>query len=102
LKEVQEWIPVNAHEDYRDAIEEAYDAWWEKMHREMLPVVFDEYLEAVAAKKPFDWKGRAYDSGPSPYDNSEIKRRLLAARKWKGEPENFDFLKKENLPKADL
>ena len=49
-------------------------------------------------KKPFNWKTSDYESSLT--GESEIKKRLLAALEWKGEQQNFDFLKKENLPQA--
>lgn len=98
MKEVQEWIAVQPNDDYRKAIKEAYKDYSDKKVMEMLPVVFEEYSKAMKANKPFDWTTSEYESPSAPRDN-EMKKRLLAARKWKGEPENFDFLKKENLAK---
>ncbi|MEK6616135.1 MAG: hypothetical protein AABZ32_08510 [Bacteroidota bacterium] len=98
MKEAKEYIPVESDDDYRNAIENAYEKYARKIEMETLPVLFDEYFHCLSSGKPFDWKSNSpYDSLSAPHINDSGSR-ILAARKWKGEPENFDFLKKENLP----
>jgi hypothetical protein len=91
LMEIKEWIPLDSNDDYRVAIREAYRNYSQKMMIMTLPLVFAEYKECIEAGKPFEWGG-------DKEFGDEMGQRILAARKWKGEPENFDFLKKENLP----
>jgi hypothetical protein len=95
LKKIKEWIPVQANDDYRDGLQQAYDDYSDKKTLEALPFVYEEYKECMALKKPFRWNMEE-TSAPG----NDMGDRILAARKWKGEPENFDFLKKENLPTA--
>ena len=94
LAEAKEYIPVSSNDDYTVAIHEAYENYEQKEILECLPMVFENYLTCVRNKKPFTWLiGESHRN----YYN-ENRNRILAARKWKGEPENLDFLKKENLP----
>ena len=96
INEVDEPIPIRANADYREAIREAWNEYSENRVIETLPLVFAEYAASIKENKPFSWKTNSHSGG---WNNPDIRDRVLAARKWKGEPENFDFLKKENLPK---
>lgn len=96
LEEAKEYVPVESHDDYRIAIRNAYRDYSHKMKMETLPLVFEHYCECIRRGKPFDWKTKE-ESGYSSSGEEENAKRLLAARKVKGQPENFDFLKKENL-----
>lgn len=93
LLEAKGKIPIESNDDYREAIIKAYKSYAMKQKLETLPMVYEEYLEAVAAKKTFNWETDKYGR----HSNSELKKRIIAVKKLKGEPENFDFLKKENL-----
>ena len=62
---------------------------------EALPFVFKEYRACIDKNKPFNWKTDGHDSFKGYKDDK--KRQILEARKLKGEPEDFDFLKKDNL-----
>lgn len=95
LEKVKEWIPLEENEDYRNAISKAYDLYAQRMIQQTLPHVFEEYLQCMQAGKPFEWNERNDTSALAQI--AETKRRILEARKHKGEPANFDFLKKENL-----
>ena len=99
LKEAKEYIPVQSHDDYREAIREAYKEYKNKMWKEALPPVFDEYCKSLSDNQPFNWDTSPFPDSSPGAARAETVRRILAARKWKGEPENLDFLKKENLPK---
>ena len=94
LKEVKEYVPIKSNDNYVLAIEAAYKEYERKEVFEILPHIFDTYCQCVKNGKPFNWyiEEHSYQRWDSRY-----RDRILAARKWKGEPENFDFLKKENL-----
>ena len=98
LKDAKEFISIESNDDYREAIKNAYEGYADRMKRETLPFVFEEYRETVMSKKAFNWKTNDLDSGSDMVTNT-LKEHILAVRKLKGQPENFDFLKKENLPK---
>jgi len=95
LEKVNEWIPLEANDDYRNAIAKAHDEYASRMIKDVLPLIYDEYRQCMETGKPFIWKEEEDSSFKGSMD--ETKKRILAARKFKGEPENFDFLKKENL-----
>jgi hypothetical protein len=88
-----EQIPVGSHDDFRVALKDAYKKYAFKMVMEILPRIFDEYRECLGNGKPFDWDTMEYQSEP----DNEMRKNILKARVWKGEPANFDFLKKKNL-----
>jgi hypothetical protein len=95
LQKAKDVIPIKSNEDYREAIKEANNSYSKRVTLECLPYVFETYRKSIQQDKPFDWlNGEVRDMYPN-----ELRNQILAARKWKGEPENFDFLKKENLPK---
>ncbi len=96
LKEAKQWVPIEANTDYRKAIKSAFKSYEKKMTLETLPLIYEEYLSCVTNKKPFDWKTSEYESTRN--YSTEFNSHILQARKLLGEPENFDFLKKENLP----
>ena len=94
LKEANEYIPVTSNDSYVEAIKEAYKSYERKEVFEILPTIFDTYCQCIKSGKPFNWH---IEKPTYPRWNSQYRDNILAARKWKGEPENFDFLKKENL-----
>ena len=93
LQNVKERIPIESNDDYRISIKKTYDEYAHKMTMEALPIVFDQYKQCIVNNKPFNWfiRDRVI------YTNDELKEQLIAVRKFKNEPENLDFLKKENL-----
>ncbi len=97
MKEAKEQIAIQSHTDYREAILEAYSLYREKMTAETLPDVFENYTQAMLQNQVFNWQTNPYGSGYIS-SNDEIKKHIIDARQYKGEPANFDFLKKENLP----
>jgi hypothetical protein len=99
MNEVNAPIAIRANDDYRKAIREAWEEYSDKVMMDTLPLVYDAYRASVKEHTPFSWKTSAYNESGRAGGGREMKDRLLAARKWKGEPENFDFLKKENVPK---
>ncbi len=94
LQEAKELIPIISNSNYTVAIHEAYKAYEYQEILECLPMVYENYLESQKTGQPFNWSIGLR----SRYFPGDSRDRILAARKWKGEPENFDFLKKENLP----
>ena len=95
LEKVKEWIPLEANEDYREAISKAYNEYNHRMTYTTLPVIINEYRQCIEQGKTFDWIKNEDSFILSSI--ADTKKRILEARRFKGEPENFDFLKKENL-----
>ena len=93
LQKIKQYIPVQSSDDYRFALREAHAEYERKEVMELLPNIFDTYRQCFNNGTPFKWqKGKP----PKPSGN-DMRKRIIAARKWKGEPDNVDFLKKENL-----
>jgi hypothetical protein len=98
LEKAKEVIPIKSNDDYREAIKEANNAYSKRVTLELLPHVFENYRKCIQQGKPFDWL-----NGETPDKiTEELRSQILQARKWKGEPENFDFLKKQNLPQQGI
>ena len=93
LKDVHEYVAVSPSDDYAQSIKEAYKRHSRQTTYQALILLFEEYETCQRTGVAFDW-------GPSVYQGSheEERSRILAVRKLKGLPENFDFMKKENLP----
>jgi hypothetical protein len=93
LQEAKELIPIMANDDYRKAIKQAYEDYSKKKTMDCLPHIFDAYRQCIQKGESFDWLNGAVPEKKS----NELRNKILDARKHRGEPENFDFLKKENL-----
>ena len=46
MDEVDHNIPIRSHDDYREAIREAWDEYADKVKMETLPLVFVEYQKS--------------------------------------------------------
>lgn len=93
MEEAKEYIPIEGDDDYREAIKKAFADYARRMKMETLPMLFEQYCECIQRGKPFDWS----TGGDKKLSGNDLRDRIIAARKCKGEPENLDFLKKENL-----
>jgi len=93
LQEAKEVIPIQAHDDYRAAIKQAYENYSKMTTLDCLPHIYETYRQCIAKGEKFDWLNGQEPAERKDYDHDHI----MQARKWKGEPENYDFLKKENL-----
>jgi len=93
LQDVKEYVAVSPNEDYREAIREAYEQHLHSTNCEALVMLFEEYETCQRNGHPFNW-----DSTRTEYGRGELRNRILAVRERKGLPQNFDFLKKNNLP----
>ena len=96
LQELDEFVPINSNDDFRVAIKEAHDQYEERTMIEILPYIFDNYRQCIKNGEEFDW-GTEEGKHKHSIDN---RKKILEARVWKGEPTNFDFLKKENLAQS--
>ncbi len=92
LDDIKGQVPVQYAADWKDALNNAYNTYYLNTIYTLLKEVFAQYREAIESGKPYKF----YENPPS-RGTDEMKKRYMAARKFKGEPENFDFLKKENL-----
>lgn len=92
LEEIEEPLGMETNDDYAEGIRNAYRQHARGTMRHALVLLFEEYEHTVGKGLPFDW------GMSDAYQNDEEPKRILAIRKLKGLPENFDFLKKENLP----
>ncbi len=81
---------------YREALQAAYDQYAEQTINETLTAVFDQYRQCLAEGKPFNWNTDEARLQINTGEN-EMKKRIFAVRKLRGEPENLDFMKKEKL-----
>ncbi|MCX6351728.1 MAG: hypothetical protein NTX03_07690 [Bacteroidetes bacterium] len=90
-------IEIEENDDWKVAVKTAAELNEERKINEALLEVIDEYKKARDAGEIFSMKykgGHRTEISPS---HRTIRERVLEARKFKGEPENFDFIKTENL-----
>jgi hypothetical protein len=92
LQEVKGYVAIAPHEDHREAIREAYEHHLHQTNGEALELLFEEYEACMRSGQPFDWGENVRDY------SSDVRDRILAVRKFKGLPLNFEFLQKKNLP----
>lgn len=88
-------LPIQSYDDFREGIRALY--WEEKMGiaNQQLRFAYRAYCETLASGKPFNWEIKTTDWS---YDDDNTKWRIIQIRQMLRQPENFDFLKKENLP----
>ena len=79
--------PIEAHYDWREALNKSVESYSISKITEALPLAYDQY-------KMYKEMGIPFEKG-SPYDNkyivNMIKSRILSGRKHNNEPEDFDF-----------
>jgi len=86
LYKAKEHIPVEAHDDWRQAVIRAAEAYERKKIAEALPSVFEEYCFRLEAgitlppleKNPYDWV-------------DQFKQEILDGRAANGEPRDFNY-----------
>ena len=92
LKSVEEHVAVEANDDFEDSIRQAFEQHNHQTNYQALRILFAEYEKAQRSNSPFDWK--THDFG---HAHVEERRRIVEVLKKRGLPENFDFLKKDQL-----
>jgi hypothetical protein len=93
LKSVDEHVAVEANDNFEDSIRQAFEQHNHQTNYRALGLLFTEYEQAQRSNTPFDWKTHNFG-----YAHVDERRRILEVRKHQGLPENFDFLKKDQLP----
>lgn len=96
LNEAREWVAIESHNDYREALIKAYRDYSKRSINELLPVLFAEYRECIERNKPFQWSSNN-SSAEQPSASQELKKRIFAVLQLQNRPLNLDFMKKENL-----
>jgi len=86
-------VPIQSNDDFREAVKEIYQTEKMDLVNQQLRLVHQECCRTIAENRLFDW-----DKAPYSITGDNVKQHILEMKKMRGEPENFDFLKKENLP----
>lgn len=84
--EENEYIPIEAHYDFREALKKAYTKFKNKNIAEHLPMAHEQYLFNKKMGFLVDSEKRDYDEIKEKYRNA-----ILTGRELNGEPRNFDF-----------
>lgn len=88
LNEIEEPVPVESHEDFREALEIAYKKYWFGKIAEHLPIAYNQYLfsrkmNLAASKGKYD---HFYVS-----IREDVANHILKGRELNGEPRDFNY-----------
>ena len=91
LSKTKQWVPVNAHDDWRTAIARANEQHKRTMLAQELGYVFEEYLEMKETGKGFKKWYKPKKDWHILFEPEDYKKTILQGRVLSGEAADFNF-----------